>query len=157
MQDEVLRFAPVFAFIIIGVAGAVGAIGGGLLADKLGKARFAKWAMIVSGGCTLLIGFTYGQSIWVTVIVALIWGASVIADSAQFSALATEYAQEGSVGTALTFQMAVGYLLTIISIYLIPLLVEAVTWQWAFIFLVIGPAIGVMAMQRLIKYEKDAS
>lgn len=157
LSSTVKQLAPVFAFLIIGVAGAVGAVCGGLIADKIGKARLAMWAMLVSGVCSICIGFTYGQSIWLTVFVALIWGAAIIADSAQFSALATEYAEPDAVGTALTFQMAVGYFLTIIAIYTIPLVVELISWKWAFSILAIGPFLGAIAMQRLTQYDKGSN
>lgn len=139
------------AFMIIGVSGAIGAIGGGILADKVGKAKFAKWAMIVSASCAICIGFTYHKSIWLTVLVGFIWGASVIADSAQFSALATDYVQSSIVGTALAFQMAVGYFVTIVSIYLLPQFVSIVGWEWAFMMLAIGPICGIFAMNQLMK------
>lgn len=139
------------AFMIIGVSGAIGAIGGGILADKVGKAKFAKWAMIVSASCATCIGFTYHKSIWLTLLVGFIWGASVIADSAQFSALATDYVQSSTVGTALAFQMAVGYFVTIVSIYLLPQFVSIVGWEWAFMMLAIGPICGIFAMNQLMK------
>jgi len=156
LPQTVQQLAPILAFCIIGIAGAIGAVCGGLIADKIGKAQLAKWSMIVSGLCSLCIGFTYGGSIWLTVFIALIWGAAIIADSAQFSALATEYADPYAVGTALTFQMAVGYLLTIISIYTVPLFVDLVSWQWAFCILAIGPFLGAYSMQRLIQYERGS-
>jgi len=141
------------AFAIIGIAGAIGSIGGGILADKIGKAKLAKWAMIVSASCAICIGLTYSQPLWLTLLVGFIWGAAVIADSAQFSALATDYAASSIVGTALAFQMAVGFFITIVSIYLLPHFVSIVGWEWAFMFLAIGPICGIFAMNRLIKEQ----
>lgn len=139
-------FIALLSFITIGVAGAIGCFVGGLLADRLGRANVTIWAMAISGACALLIGFTFGHTWLITLIIGCIWGASIIADSAQYSASVSEVVHEAYVGTALTFQMCAGYFLTIISIYMIPLLQQAVGWQWVFAFLAIGPAIGIWAM-----------
>jgi hypothetical protein len=72
-----------------------------------------------------------------------------VADSAQFSAMVTELADQAYVGTALTVQLAVGFSLTVVTIWLVPLLRDAVTWRWAFAALAPGPALGVAAMLRL--------
>lgn len=154
LQHDPQFWGGFLAFAIIGLSGAFGAIAGGVLADKMGKARLAKWAMIVSASCAVLIGFTFGKSIWLTVVIGFIWGASIIADSAQFSALATEYAQPSIVGSALTFQMAVGFFITVVSIYLLPPFVIVVGWQWAFALLAIGPLLGIFAMNLLIREDR---
>ena len=77
----------------------------------------------------------------------LVWGFTVIADSAQFSALATETTPPDLIGTALTLQTAAGFLLTLASIRLVPWIADATSWQWAFPVLAIGPALGVLAMR----------
>ncbi|WP_325098830.1 MFS transporter [Bacillus atrophaeus] len=132
-----------FAFLTIGISGAIGSIIGGLYADKIGKARLSMIAMIVSAV----------SSICITVIVAIIWGISVVADSAQFSAMVADFTKSECVGTALTFQMAIGFLMTVFSIYLIPVFEDIVGWKWAFSILAIGPVIGVLAMISLIRYK----
>jgi MFS family permease len=146
-------YSALFSFLIIGVAGAFGCILGGFYAEKLGKPRLTIIAMIVSASCAVLIGFTFYLSIWLTILIAMIWGISVIADSAQFSALVTEYSSEEYVGTALTFQMAVGFLITIVSINLVPIIQGYIGWEWVFMFLSIGPIFGVLSMVRLSRYE----
>jgi hypothetical protein len=83
------------------------------------------------------------------VALALVWGVTVVADSAQFSTLVTEHADQSYVGTALTLQLAVGFTLTVATIWLVPVLVDWVGWTWAFAFLAPGPALGVLAMLRL--------
>ena len=83
-----------------------------------------------------------------TVALAFVWGFTVIADSAQFSTLVTEHAEQAYVGTALTLQLAVGFTLTVATIWLIPVLADHVGWRWAFAFLAPGPALGVLAMNR---------
>lgn len=143
------------SFLAIGVAGAIGAVGGGFFADKIGRARLTIVAMTVSAASAISIGFTYGQSIWLTLVLAIIWGISVIADSAQFSAAVSEFAENEYVGTALTFQMSVGFLITIFSINAVPLVEEWVGWEWVFTMLGIGPIFGIAAMVRFGKYESS--
>jgi MFS family permease len=106
--------------------------------------------MAASGICALLIGLTFGGPTWLVVLVALLWGFFVIADSAQFSVLVTESVPPHAVGTALTVQTSLGFLLTMVSIQLVPVLVQAVGWRWAFAFLSLGPAAGIAAIRRLV-------
>jgi MFS family permease len=105
--------------------------------------------MTLSGLCAVLIGFTFGASPALTLAVAILWGITIIADSAQFSTCVTELSPHAYVGTTLTMQTCVGFALTTISIWIIPLLVAAMGWRWAFSFLAVGPLFGVMAMSRL--------
>jgi hypothetical protein len=105
--------------------------------------------MIVSGSCCLVIGLLYQGSPWLLLTVAAVWGASVVADSAQFSTCVTELANPQYIGTALTLQTCLGFLLTTLSIEMIPILVGTVGWQYAFIALAPGPAFGVFSMLRL--------
>jgi len=101
----------------------------------------------------LLIGFTYGEVMWLTILLALVWGMSIIADSAQFSAAVSEVVEPEYVGTAVTFQMCIGFLITIISINLVPILQQQLGWQSVFAFLAIGPLLGTLAMYQFRKYE----
>jgi MFS family permease len=102
--------------------------------------------MILSGACCLAVGFLFGANPWLLLAVAALWGASVVADSAQFSASVTELGDPRYMGTALTIQTCCGFLLTTISIQLIPLLVEHWGWRYAFAALAPGPAFGVLSM-----------
>jgi len=81
--------------------------------------------------------------------VSLIWGFTVVADSAQFSTILTEVADQAHVGTALTLQLAIGFILTVATIWLVPILRDGPGWGWAFVLLVPGPFLGVVAMLRL--------
>lgn len=140
------NFVALLSFITIGAAGAIGRFVGGVIADRIGRANVTIWSMVISGACALTIGFTFG-AVWpITLAVAVVWGASIIADSAQYSALVSEVIHDAYVGTALTIQMCAGYLLTIVSIYLVPILQQAVGWQWVFAFLAVGPMFGILAM-----------
>ncbi|HET7458911.1 MAG TPA: MFS transporter [Gemmatimonadaceae bacterium] len=140
--------ASLLAFAIIAVGGA-GCVWGGLVADRVGRERLVTWAMAASGTCALLIGFAFGRSWWVLAPLALTWGFFVIADSAQFSVLVTESVPAHAVGTALTVQTSLGFLLTTLTIQLVPPVVVAVGWRWAFPMLALGPALGIAAIRRL--------
>ena len=141
------RAADVAGFAAIAVGGA-GCVAGGWAADRWGRERVTIWAMATSGSCAVLIGLGAGAPA-VALAVALAWGFSVVADSAQFSALVTELAPSHAVGTALTLQTSLGFLLTLFSIQLVPHLVAAAGWRWAFVALAAGPACGIAAMRRL--------
>ncbi len=154
IHGKSLQHASTFyAFLVIGIAGAAGSTLGGAFADKIGRARLTSVAMTISAICSVAIGLTYRDPVWITITVASIWGFSVIADSAQFSAAVTEYAEPQYTGTALTFQMAIGFLVTVVSINLIPYLQNQLGWRFVFSILSIGPLLGILAMIRLRKEE----
>jgi len=140
--------AEVGSFLVIG-AGAIGCVVAGLIADRVGRTVVTSWAMAISGSCCLLVGFLFGANPVFLLLLAVVWGASVVADSAQFSSCVTELGDPQYIGTALTLQMSIGFLLTTISIELIPKVVDVVTWRYAFIILAPGPLFGVIAMLRL--------
>ena len=140
--------AETVSFVVIG-SGAVGCVAAGLLADRVGRTLVTSWAMAASGTCCVVIGLLFGGSPAALVAVAALWGATVVADSAQFSACVTELGDPRYMGTALTIQTCLGFLLTMASIELIPILVGAVGWRWAFAALAPGPAFGVWSMLRL--------
>jgi predicted MFS family arabinose efflux permease len=130
-------------------AGAAGCVLGGAVADRFGRAEWVNLSMAVSGGCCLLVGFLFGGPFWLLTAVALVWGFFVVADSAQFSAMVTEVAPPHAVGTALTLQTSLGFLLTMVTIQAVPALVETVGWRWAFPLLALGPAAGIGAIRRM--------
>ena len=135
-------------FAVIAVGG-LGCWVGGVLGDRWGRTRTTALAMAVSGSCALLIGLLFTVSAWLVLAVGLVWGFAVVTDSAQFSTIVTELADQSYVGTALAVQLALGFTLTVATIWLIPILENAFTWRWAFAFLAPGPALGVIAMLRL--------
>jgi MFS family permease len=142
------RAASVEAFATLAV-GAAGCVWGGWMADRIGRARLVTIAMAASGACAVVIGALFGAHPALLVPVALAWGFFVIADSAQFSAMVTEVAPPHAVGTALTLQTSIGFLLTIASIQLVPAIAGAAGWRWAFPVLAVGPALGIAAIARL--------
>ena len=144
------RAVSAVAFGAIAIGGP-GCVWGGWAADRIGRERLVMIAMAASGACALLIGFAFGQSLWLLGTIAWIWGIFVIADSAQFSALVTESVPPHAVGTALTVQVSLGFLLTTVSIQLVPPLAEAAGWRWAFPILALGPAVGIAAIRRLLR------
>ena len=135
-------------FLVIAV-GALGCWTGGLASDRWGRTTLTMVAMAASGACALAIGATFGGPPVLTLAVALVWGVTIIADSAQFSTAITELCPPAYVGTALTTQTCAGFALTTLTIWLIPPAVAAVGWGWAFATLALGPALGVAAMARL--------
>ena len=135
-------------FLVIAI-GALGCWGGGVVSDRWGRTTLTIVAMAASGACALLIGTTFGGPPALTLLVASVWGLTVIADSAQFSTAVTELSPPAYVGTALTTQTCAGFALTTLSIWLIPPVVAAVGWGWAFTTLAVGPILGVLAMARL--------
>ena len=147
-------WAALATFAIIG-AGGLGCVLGGLFADRLGRTTLTILAMSVSGACALAAGFFYGgDPVWL-VALCLVWGFAVVADSPQFSASIAELSDRGLVGTMLTIQTSMGFLLTLTTIHMIPWLAEAVGWRYAFAFLAARPLVGVIAMARL-RYHPDA-
>lgn len=142
------RWASLMAFLVI-AAGGVGSLVAGRMADRMGRTTITIASMVVSGACALGIGLLFGGSPLLLSLLALIWGFAVVADSAQFSACVSELADAQFVGTALTLQTSMGFLLTLVTIRLTPVLEGMVGWRWAFAFLAIGPALGVLAMLTL--------
>ena len=145
--------AEVASFLVIGCGG-IGCVVAGLIADRVGRTIVTSWAMAISGSCCLIIGLLFGASPIFLLIVAAIWGASVVADSAQFSACVTELGDPQYIGTALTIQTCLGFLLTIISIELIPRAVNLIGWRYAFMILAPGPLFGVISMLRLRRWPE---
>jgi sugar phosphate permease len=143
--------SPAVAVLSFGViaVGGIGCIWGGLVADRIGRAPLVTRAMMISGTCCALVGLAFGRSLWVLAPVALVWGFFIIADSAQFSVLVTESVPAHAVGTALTLQICLGFLLTIGTIQVIPPIVRTAGWPWAFVLLAIGPLLGILSIRRL--------
>ena len=135
-------------FTVIAI-GAVGCYLGGLASDRCGRTLVTMVSLVISGGCALSIGFTFGGPPALTLLITGLWGLAINADSAQFSTAITELSQPAYVGTALTVQTCIGFSLTMISIWLIPMAVNWVGWRLAFTFLAVGPVLGVAAMARL--------
>jgi len=137
--------AALVAFGTIGIGG-LGAVIAGVGADRVGRTTVTSASMLVSGVACIVAGLVFGASLLVVVPFVLVWGFAIVADSAQFSTAVSELAADSYVGTALTLQTAVGFLLTLGSIQLTPVVADIVGWQWAFAPLVVGPLVGTAAM-----------
>jgi MFS family permease len=141
-------WASAVAFAVIAVGG-LSSILAGKLADRLGRTLITIVSLVVSGFCALLVGTLYGGSPVLLTIICLIWGFAVVADSAQFSACISELCDRDYVGTALTLQTSLGFLLTLVTIRLVPTLESSIGWEWAFAFLALGPLVGIWGMWTL--------
>jgi MFS family permease len=148
LGSETSAEAAYATFAVIGI-GALGCWLGGRLGDEWGRTRTTAAMMAVSGSCAIAAGLLLHASTWVLLPLCLVWGVAVVGDSAQFSAIVTELADQAYVGTALTIQLALGFTLTVVTIWLIPILESHFSWRWAFAFLAPGPALGIVAMLRL--------
>ncbi|MDP6299771.1 MAG: MFS transporter [SAR202 cluster bacterium] len=147
-QGSTASLAGTIAFSVIAVGG-LGSVVGGVLADRWGRTAITSAAMVVSGASALSAAMLFDASLWLLVSVLFVWGFTVVADSAQFSAAITELSPPQYVGTSLTMQTAMGFLLTLFSIQLVPMVVDSVGWSLAFAMLALGPVVGVAAMLRL--------
>src|SRR5262249_53323098 len=125
--------AALATFAVIGI-GAAGGWLGGILGDRWGRTYTTAPALGLSGPRALVIGFTFGHAFPLVLAVGLIWGLTVVADSAQFSTIVTELADQTYVGTAVTLQLAVGFTLTVLTIWLVPILRDHLGWRWTFAF-----------------------
>lgn len=139
--------ARLAGFGVIAVGGA-GSVLAGVLADRWGRTRVASASLVLSGACALLAGTLAGAPAALTVL-CLVWGFAVVADSAQFSAAVSELADPRYVGTTLTMQTSMGFLLTLATIQLVPVLQPLLGWGGVFAGLAIGPAFGLVSMLRL--------
>ena len=150
-----LGLDPALLTFFVVASGALGCLAAGALADRYGRTTTTMVAMAISGSCAAVIGLTPGIGPWLMLAVAIIWGISIVADSAQFSAAVAELSEPALVGSMLTVQTCMGFLLTTIAIQLVPVMVGLLSWRFAFVFLAIGPFLGVLSMWRL-RHQPDA-
>lgn len=140
--------AAILSFLTI-ASGALGCVVAGVAADRIGRPIVTIVAMAVSASCAMTIGLVSAAPLAVLVLVAIVWGTSIVADSAQFSAAVTELAPSPYVGTAITLQTCTGFLLTIVTIRLVPVWVRWWSWNLAYAPLAVGPIVGIVAMWQL--------
>ncbi|BDW97528.1 MFS transporter [Thalassospira tepidiphila] len=148
VMDNPGVWSALSTFAIVGI-GAFGSLAGGYYADRIGRTTVTIAAMIVSGACALVAGGLSDAPIILLIAVCIVWGISVIADSAQFSSCVIELADPHQVGTALTLQNAIGFLIALVSIHLVPVVADQTGWWGAFAMLAVGPVLGTIAMVRL--------
>jgi MFS family permease len=140
-------------------SGGVGCIVAGAVADRVGRTATTIAAMAVSGGSALLVGWLFGGSPALVVAACVVWGVTIVADSAQFSAAISELAPAGTQGSALSLQVALGFTLTGVTILGIGALdpTGGDVWRLAFSLLALGPAVGIFAMWRLRRRPEAAA
>ena len=136
------------AFVTI-ASGAIGSAAAGVYADRFGQARVARWAMVISAACCIASPWLLAAPLPIVLPFTIVWGVAVVADSAQLSALVAHFSPRDHVGTALTVQTCAGFLLTMVSIRLLPVVAGATGWRWAFVALAPGPLIGAAALHAL--------
>ncbi|MCP4724063.1 MAG: MFS transporter [bacterium] len=140
--------ASAASFLVIGIGG-VGCVLAGFLADRYGRPELTIYSMVISGLCCIFAGIFFGSSPILQMVVCLIWGLTIVSDSAQFSACLADLSEPSYMGTVLTLQTCLGFSLTFVSIRLIPYLVDLLTWKYAFSVLALGPLFGIISMLRL--------
>lgn len=150
------RLAKLTAFLAIG-SGGLACVAAGLAGDRIGKARIAAVAMLVSGASAILVALTFGGAAWLTFALVMVWGLSVVPDSAQFSALVADAAPPEVAGSLLTFQTALGFALTFVTVQVVPQIAATVGWPLVLAGLAIGPAVGIVAMLRLMAMGRSPS
>ncbi|MEM8569765.1 MAG: MFS transporter [Pseudomonadota bacterium] len=150
--EDAQSFAKLITFLAIASGGLL-CLPAGKLADRIGKARVATLAMVLSGSSGLATAAFFGGPIWLLAIVVIIWGATIIPDSAQFSAMVADYAPPDRAGSLLTFQTALGFTLTFFTVQLLPVFVSTFGWQATLVMTVLGPIYGCEAMRRLMRDE----
>ena len=143
------RLAALTAFLAI-AAGAVTAAPAGWLADRFGKARIAAGAMLASGSAAILVALTFGGPVWLSLVLILLWGAFVVADSAQFSAMIADAAPPEVAGSLMALQTALGFALTAITVQMAPLVAAEIGWQWTLAMLAAGPVFGIAALRPVL-------
>ena len=154
-RGDGIGWVPLATFSVI-ASGGVGAWAAGVLADRVGRTRIAGGAMAISGGCALASPLVFGSHPVMVMALFVVWGVTVVADSAQFSTMVTEVSDQTRRGTALALQTALGFLLTLVTIRGVPLIADAAGWEWAFPWLAAGPLVGIAAMVRLKRSPEAA-
>ncbi len=151
---EAISLAKLTAFFAVGI-GAITCVLAGFAADRIGKAETTIIAMGGSGFAAVLAAAFFYSAPWILIIIVLFWGALVIADSAQFSALVADFAPPERAGSLLTFQTAIGFALTTLSVQTAPWVASHIGWRWLFVILALGPALGISAMRGLMRYHNQ--
>jgi len=145
---EATRLAKLVAFLAIGL-GSIACVAAGVLADRIGKAEVTIIALSVSATAALASSASFGASPWLLATMLVIWGIAIVPDSAQFSALVADAAPAELAGSVLSLQTALGFTLTIVTVSVTPMLVDAFGWPAVLAVMAVGPAAGILAMLRL--------
>lgn len=146
--EAALGWSRFGGFAVIAI-GSLGCLAAGLFADRYGRTTVTSIALAASGACAALSALIFAAPPWLALLLCLVWGIAIVADSAQFSASVSELAERHLIGTMLTVQVCAGFALTLVTIHLVPWLAEQIGWRYALVPLCLGPGIGIIAMLRL--------
>ncbi|MEM7140927.1 MAG: MFS transporter [Actinomycetota bacterium] len=150
------RWASLATFAVIAV-GALGSVAAGRMSDRRDRETAAGVALVTSAVMAASIGFAVDAPPLLVLALGLVWGFAVVADSAQFSTIVSEVARPDDVGTALTTQLASGFVLTVFTIFLVPEVQARLGWGVAFLALAPGPIMGAVAMHALRRGRTPAT
>lgn len=147
-EEAAVSLSKLTAFIAI-AAGGLACAAGGYIADRIGKVEVTILAMAVSGTAALATALSFGGPVWITFVIVVVWGVSIIPDSPQFSALVADGSRPEIAGSLMTFQTALGFTLTIFTVQLTPWIVSMTGWPFVIALMALGPACGIFFMQKL--------
>ena len=140
-----------WAFAVLG-AGAVGCVGGGLFASRLGGARVAAALLAASGLCCLAAPWALSAPLPLFLAWLLLWGVTVAGDSPQFSALTAANAPREAVGSVLTLTNSIGFAISVLSIECFVRLSQHISLAALLPWLALGPALGLLALRPLLRH-----
>ncbi len=149
LHPDPKAFGSTVAFVAIALGG-LACIPAGWCADRFGKAAVARTALIGSALSAIASAFAFGGPLFILVIALIAWGITVIPDSAQFSALVADHSASEMAGSLMTFQTAIGFALSAISVQAVPFWVEQTGWHGTFLILAFGPILGAIALGRRV-------
>ena len=139
---------------LVFVFGALGNIIGGKVADNIGRTKFNIIMLVISGFNSLIIGFFLNNAV-AALLIAIIWGLTIVPDSPQYSAMISELSNPAYIGTALAIQTTFGFALSNISIWLLPIIINLTGWTYGFMFLAVGPFFAIFSLMKL-RNEPDS-
>ncbi len=148
--EDAQDLAKLTAFIAI-ILGGIASVPAGWLADRIGRARVAMACLIGSGSAALASAAVFGGPVWLMFALLIVWGTALVPDSALYSTMVADAAPPERAGSLLTFQTALGFLLTAITVQAMPWFAGLTGWQWALATMALGPAVGIRAMQLLMR------
>ncbi len=144
---------PLWTFIIIAIGG-VSCVLGGYLSLKKGSKKIALTALIISGICCLASPLFFYVPEAIFLLSFIVWGASVIADSPQFSTMVANAVPTKLKATGLTIVNSIGFGISIISIQLLSHLNKTIAITSLLVILGIGPIMGLI--QFLVKKKEPS-
>lgn len=147
--EQAQQLAALTAFLAIST-GALFCAPAGLLADRIGKAPVSAMAMLGSGSMAVAVALCFGGPVWLSFLLILCWGALIIPDSAQFSAIIADAAPPEAAGSLMAMQTALGFALSIVTVQITPVIAAWLGWPGALALMALGPTFGIAALRPLL-------